>query len=165
MKNVVDDSVIQPGRRGPRGPRPVVFYAIPAGTKFEESVVDGDANHDKAIEALKAKLGKDAIIIGPLNKKGGASAMKAVASSSGLVVKIDLRDLKFTGKRFTGIHANHNFFANGVAACIVNGESFADNELLNIQIEDRVDSNVNSPKPRISNKVVRRALIEEILET
>lgn len=167
MSNVVDSAVseAEDGRKGqgPRGPRPVYFYAVPKDMVLEEVEFEGDKwSLEEAKAALEAKVGSGAKVIGPLHKvKTGV----AKADSASLVVKVDLRNRTFTAKKYVGTFENYHFFANGIAACVVNGESFADNELINIQIEDRVDTDIKSPKPRISNKIVRRSHFTDISES
>lgn len=147
------------GRKN-REKRPVFFYGLPAATKIETVQMDGDSWNAKDAEAkIKAKLGKDAIIIGPnYEVKGGNVKSK----SGAITVKLDLRQMKFTKTKFVGEHEGWTLYGNGIAACEVNGEKYDDDDLIQVQIESLVNADERTPKPRLSRQVVRRDALDSV---
>lgn len=154
-KNTVVDKAIEDKKTRER--RPVYFYGIPAGTKIETiELPGGEWDADEAIAQLKAKLGADVQIIGPNYKVKGA----VKADSAKLIVKIDIRSMKPSGKIFEGVYNGWKWSANGIKACKVDGEEFGDNELGMVQFDSLEDEKVKTAKPRFSGKIVRLALLE-----
>jgi hypothetical protein len=162
-KNLVDATLGDvDGRKNPREKRPVYFYGVPAGVKLVKVEMPGEKwSQKEAEDKLKAALGQDCQIVGPNYRVVGGLKDKLES----ITVKIDMRDIRFTAKRFSGDHENWTFYANGVGACTVDGEKFEDNDLVQIQgFDDKIDSSLKTKKPRLSRQMVRRESLDNIVE-
>lgn len=144
-----------------RTKREVVYAAVPAGTQLEIHTMPGaEWSKAQAHEALKAKLGDDCSIYGPFyNVKGDNSTSEAIS------VKVSLRDFKLTTKQYEGTHEGWTFIANGLKKVTIDGEQFADNDLLKVEFETLVDQDVKVAKPRFpGNMMIRRIAFDDCSE-
>lgn len=157
----VQEADQEDGRRS-RKKRPVYFYAFPADVEVQHVEMPGeDWSEARAKEALEKVSGKGCQILGPFYEVVGKTAEVETIS-----VKISLRNMSFTGKRFEGSYNGWTFYANGVKKITIDGEQFADNDLLNVDFESLVDENVKTPKPRFGkNAALRRALLDDCHES
>jgi len=144
-----------------RTKREVIYKAVPAGTKvFEHKMPGADWSEAQAIEALKKLAGDDCEIIGPFYSVKGNNS-----ESDSIAVKVSLRDLKPTTKQYEGTHKGWTFFANGIKKVTVNGEQFADNDLLDVEFETAVDPDAKLAKPRSQKgMLIRRSALEVCTE-
>ena len=164
-KNAADAAVeaVETETKGKRTrtKREVIYKAVPAGTTVHEHKMPGaDWSEAQAVDALKKLAGDDCEILGPFySVKGNNSESESIA------VKISLRDLKPTTKQYEGTHKGWNFFANGVKKVTVNGEQFADNDLLDVEFESPVDPEAKQAKPRFAKgMLIRRTALENCVE-
>lgn len=145
------------GKRS-RTKREVIYKAVPAGTPvYEHKMPGADWSEAQAIEALKSQAGADCEIIGPFySVKGNNSDSESVA------VKVSLRDLKPTTQQYEGTYKGWTFFANGIKQVTINGEQFADNDLLEIEFESLIDPDSKKAKPRLAKgMLIRRSAIDD----
>jgi hypothetical protein len=140
--------------------RDVIYKAVPAGTQvFEHKMSGSDWSETQAIEVLKGLAGADCNILGPYYIVKGAKS-----ESESISVKVSLRDHKPTAQQYEGTHRGWTFFANGIKQVIIDGEHFADNDLLDIEFESATDSNSKQAKPRFpKGMLIRRSSIDNCI--
>ena len=165
MSDHVDNAVNDTKPENPRGPRARYYICIAGSGKkilYERIQAEDEA---EARSLFQEKTNTEATIVDAAEGKGFYIA-KGTGISSAQKVSVTVTPAQLmsrTSNAYQGEFKGWHVWASGLQACTVKDVDYADNELVSIEFDKRVDPNSGVDKPKIKKKeVIRLSDLENV---